>query len=155
MSNDEALEARVRQLETAERARALVGAYASAIDGQDADGLERIFAADMVLSTAHRHLEGRQAVVDYYRGTFETHGPRRHFITNTVVDQTGPAPVARSYLLYVSVDGDIPLIGWGRYVDTFGWRDGELLFVQKSIAIQLEADARTGWAAQLLAAGPS
>ena len=153
-NDDEPIEARVRRLEAAERARALVAAYAGAVDAQDAAALERIFAADMVLSTSHRHLEGREAVMEYYRGTFERLGPRRHFVTNTAIDQSGPEIVARSYLLYVSVDGDTPLIGWGRYVDTFGWRDDELLFVAKSIAIQLEVDARTGWAAQLLAAGP-
>ena len=73
--DDEPIEARVRRLEAAERARALVAAYAGAVDAQDADALERIFAADMVLSTSHRHLEGRDAVMEYSRGTFERLGP--------------------------------------------------------------------------------
>ena len=150
----ESVDARLQRLETAERARALVAAYASAVDAQDAEALERIFASDMALSTAHRHLEGRDAVVAYYRGTFERLGPGATSSRTSPSIRADPRSWRGPYLLYVSVDGDTPLIGWGRYLDTFGWRDGELVFVAKSIAIQLEADARTGWAAQLLAAGP-
>ena len=156
MSDDaETLATRVRRLEAAELARGRIAAYATAVDGLDGDALERIFAEDMVLSTSHRHLEGREAVVTYYRNSFERLGPRRHFVTNTAVDQSGSLVVARSYLLFVTVDGEAPMIGWGRYVDTFDWRKDELLFVAKSIAVQVEVDARTGWAEALLAAGPS
>ena len=143
---------RLARLETAERARNLVAAYATAVDAEDADALTAIFAPDMVLSTPHRHCPDREAVLEFYRGTFaRSRSPKRHFITNVAVDQSGEGAVATSYFVFIAADDDEPLIGWGRYRDTFGWRDGRLVFVSKWIETELQVDVREGWAEALLA----
>jgi ketosteroid isomerase-like protein len=143
---------RLARLEIAESARNLVASYAAAVDAEDAGALAAIFAPDMELSTPHRHCPDRDAVLEFYRGTFaRSRSPKRHFITNVAVDQSGGQPVASSYFVFVTAEEGQPLIGWGRYRDTFGWRDGRLVFVAKWIETELQVDVREGWAEALLA----
>ncbi len=138
---------RLARLEAAEDARNLMAAYATACDAEDVLALSAIFAPDMVLETPHRRCEGREAVLDFYREAFATGASsKRHFVTNVIVDRSGPQLVGRAYFIVVSADGDRPLVGWGHYRDTFAERDGRLVFVTKWIELELQVDARQGWA---------
>lgn len=143
---------RLARLEVAEDIRNLVTAYAAAADAEDVAALAAIFAPGMVLTTAHRDCRGRDAVLDFFRVAFAAGpSPKRHFITNVAIDLSGADAVASSYFVYVTAKPGTPLIGWGRYRDTFARRDGRLVFIAKSIDVELEVDAREGWADALLA----
>jgi len=147
------LEERVARQETAEDARALIAAYARAIDHQDTGALAEIFDADMVLTVPGRSWTGLDDVIGFFASYWaEQPHPRRHFITNVAITSlSADQAETGSYFFFVSANGDTPTMGWGDYRDTFARRGGRLLFRSKHIDLEVEADVRAGWVDQLRA----
>ncbi|WP_344976917.1 nuclear transport factor 2 family protein [Streptosporangium fragile] len=152
MSTDDeiaALTARLRRLETAEAARALTAKYALALDRKDFDALADLFTGDAVLRAGPKTCEGREAVMAFFRHALEVADPsaKKHFVVNQRVTHTAPGEVrVDSYFLYTAV-GPASVLGWGTYADVVGVDDdGRARFREKSIAVDVAADVREGWA---------
>lgn len=121
------VEAGLRALLDEAAIRDLVRRYAHCVWQRDAAGAAALFAVDAVMDTGDRPpLEGRQAILDEYRRTFDASG-FRPFVHNHVVDIQGDRATGTAYLdLRASVDGRA-MEGWGFYEDAYvrtdeGWR---------------------------------
>lgn len=141
---------RVDALAAAERAREATWRYATAVDSLDFDLLADAFTTDAVLTTSKGSRHGRDTVVDYYRTALAAPVDRRHFLVNQHVDVTGPdeATVTSSFL-YTYAGPDTSILGWGRYVDVVRPEDGTWRIASKTIAVDVHADTRTGWAGEI------
>jgi hypothetical protein len=139
---------RLARLEAAEDVRRLIVGYATACDAQDPEMLRPIFASDVVLTAPGLSLSGAEAVLSFYADVWaSTPVARRHFITNTSINELTPDQAeATSYFLFVSSAESIPKVGWGTYRDTFARREGRLVFTSKHIVVEVDVDVRAGWA---------
>jgi ketosteroid isomerase-like protein len=149
----EALSDRLAVLETAEATRTLVAAYAAAVDGKDLDGLGGVFAPGAVLRSPNRHIEGFDAIADYFGATFAANPcAARHFVTTVrVVDVTASSASAHSYFLYTTASAGTSIFGWGRYEDRIAVVDGRLRIVDKYIEVDHTGSLHAGWADRLAA----
>ncbi len=144
------LAARLDRLETAEAARAATWRYATAVDTVDFDLLADAFTEDAVLTTSKGPREGRDTVVDYYRQALASPVARKHFLVNQQVDVIEPGvAVVTSYFMYTYAGDDTSILGWGNYRDVVRVVDGVGRIAEKRITIDVHADSRTGWAAEI------
>lgn len=108
-------------------------------DTGDFDALEQLWAADGVFDVLPNPdftewpLRGREAIVGMFRDRQPkayAPGPRRHIITNIVVDElTATTARCRSYMTLLSVlsdniSGSLQLIGEATYFDELRKEDG-------------------------------
>lgn len=151
--NEDALSERLRTLETAEATRTLVATYAAAVDGKDLDRLGDVFAPDAILRSPNRHIEGLEAIGDFFGATFAANPcAARHFVTTVrVLDVTASSASAHSYFLYTTASAGTSIFGWGRYEDRVAVVDGRLRIVDKYIEIDHTGPLDKGWADRLAA----
>lgn len=154
MDDDTTQAERISRLETAEDLRRLIVAYATACDAQDPEMLRPVFASSIVLTAPGMSISGLDDVLGFYRDVWTSAlVPRRHFVTNTSIDElSADEALATSYFLFVSAADSTPKIGWGTYRDRFARRDGRLVFTSKHIVVELDVDVRAGWANEFAAA---
>ena len=152
------LDDRIARQETAEEVRSLLAAYARAVDAQDPGDLAALFSRDIVVTAGDAAFRGGDAVIDFFTGHWSSHpARRRHFLTNVAVADLSPSSAsATASFLFVSAVGTTPKLGWGAYRTRFG-RDGEgtLRFTAIDMAVEVDVDVRSGWAAELGAATTS
>ena len=141
------LEARLERLETMEAARAASWRYAIAIDTADFDLLTEVFTEDAVLTTSKGPRQGREAIIEYYRDKLSNPVQRKHFMTNQQVTwlSVGEARM-ESYFIYTFAGDDTSILGWGNYLDRIRVEDGVGRIAEKTIAPEVTADSRVGWA---------
>jgi hypothetical protein len=143
------VEDRLARLETAEEVRGVLAAYARACDERDLDALTAILHPDVVLTVGTQWWRGRDEVLGFFRGHWESsETPQRHFVTNVAFHELAPDRAeATAYLLHVTVDGDGPRLSCGSYRDTFIRLDGSVLLKELDIALELWIDLREDAAA--------
>jgi uncharacterized protein (TIGR02246 family) len=146
---DDDLPARLERLETVEAARGLVALYADAVDAQDFDALAGLFAPDAVVTARGRHIEGRDAIVDFYRAVFaDDPSTRRHFVTNVrVVDASPTSATLASYFLFFAGSGGESILGWGRYLDRCARFGAHARFSSKDIEVAFRGPVAAAWGA--------
>ena len=141
------LEARLERLETMEAARAASWRYAMAVDTVDFDMLADVFTDDAILTTSKGPRQGRAAIIEYYREKLAPPVHRKHFMTNQQVTwlSVGEARM-ESYFIYTFAGDDTSVLGWGNYLDRIRVEDGVGRIAEKTIAPDVTADSRVGWA---------
>ena len=141
------LEARLERLETIEAARAASWRYAIAIDTANFDLLADVFTHDAQLTTSKGLQQGREAIIDYYRDKLANGVQRKHFMTNQQVTwlSVGEARMESSFI-YTFAGDDTSILGWGNYLDRIRVEDGIGRIAEKTIAPDVSADSRVGWA---------
>jgi hypothetical protein len=141
------LEARLERLETIEAARAASWRYAIAIDSAKFVLLADVFTHAAQLTTSKGMQQGREAIIDYYRDKLANGVQRKHFMTNQQVTwlSVGEARM-ESYFIYTFAGDDTSILGWGNYLDRIRVEDGIGRIAEKTIAPEVTADSRVGWA---------
>jgi hypothetical protein len=150
------LEERIARQETAEEVRSLIAAYARAVDEQDPAALAPLFASEMAVTGGEEAIRGRGAAIEFFTGYWASHpARRRHFVTNIAVADLGPSSAtATASFLFVSAVGAVSKVGWGTYRARFERDDdGPLRYTAIDMAVEVDVDVRSGWAAELAAAG--
>jgi uncharacterized protein (TIGR02246 family) len=144
---DDDMATRLQRLETIEAARGLVALYADAADAQDFDALAGLFAPDAVVTARGRRIEGRDAIVEFYRAVFaDDPSTRRHFATNVrVVDASSTSATLASYLLFFAGTGGESILGWGRYLDRCERFGADVRFTSKEIDIAFRGPVAAEW----------
>jgi ketosteroid isomerase-like protein len=108
--------------------------YAFALDQHDLAALESVLTEDATWTitiaggTDPGPLAGRVAILDFVRAAMETlNDGRKHHLTNTVVDSTGPDTAeAQAYLLLTSnATGSPTILATGSYAFTLRRVDHE------------------------------
>jgi uncharacterized protein (TIGR02246 family) len=115
----------------------LVATYCSAIDSRDLDAFIDCFTADAVLRHEDRvmHLEGRQAIRDYYAARFPDYGVTFHYPHAHTVDFDGPDDAHG----VVTAHAEMALDGAGwlaafRYSDRYRRDGGRWRFAERILA---------------------
>jgi 3-phenylpropionate/cinnamic acid dioxygenase small subunit len=147
---DAALAALLERLTHHDLARQLTARYAAAIDTRDYDALGAVFAEDAVLEIPGLKVEGRAAIVEWYRDYMTSAMPGwagRHFIVNhrfsDAVD--GRLPM-QTYFFYTFRGTVESIIGWGRYNHTVVFGPDGAAFSSTSITVDHPSDVSEGWA---------
>lgn len=139
------------ELESRERIRETIAAYAHHVDGGRFDELVELFAPDGVLEVEgeppHR---GREAIRAFVTGTGRdltagTGAPRiRHHVSNVLIENDGPDRArARSYFLAVTDRG---VDHWGRYRDDLARDQDAWRFVHRRV--RTDGAAPGSWVAR-------
>lgn len=150
VGNTATLARRLDAVDAAELAREATWRYATAIDQSDFALLAESFTDDATLTTRRGSRSGRDVVVDYYRTALADPVQRRHFLVNQQVRVDAPDDVTvTSYFLYTFAGDDTSVLGWGRYVDRVRIDGGVGRIAEKTIAVDMHADARVGWAGEI------
>jgi len=141
------LEARLERLETIEAARAASWRYVIAIDTADFELLADVFTHDAILTTSKGLQHGRDAIIEYYREKLANGVHRKHFMTNQQVTwlSVGEARM-ESYFIYTFAGDDTSILGWGNCLGRIRIEDGIGRIAEKTIAPDVSADSRVGWA---------
>jgi hypothetical protein len=149
MTDITALLDRVQRLEEAEAARNLFHRYASTLDDPTPEGVAALFTEDGVLRTRLGVSTGRAEIAAFYRNRLAVDdAPKRHFIVNPRTTWVAPGVVeVASYFLFTGRGGDRSIIGWGTYLDRIRVTDGEALFEDKTITLEVGTDLESGWPA--------
>ncbi len=116
-----------------------LGAYA--YDERDMAALEAGFAEEAVMSMRIAGgdligpFEGRDAIMGLMRGAMaEQTDRRRHIISNSFYDESGPHPVVTSVLTLVATEGGkAALLATGIYRDTVVEREGRWCLLKRHI----------------------
>lgn len=124
--------------------------YAWAVDEGRLDSLAELFTEDarLSLNPPGQHLEGRAAILAWFRGYCEEWGwqSRRHYITNLQVEVNGSTAAARAYFLLTYETHQRSRIGWGNYDDRFVKAGGRWWIVEKRITVAGPVSLDKGWA---------
>ena len=115
------------------------GAYA--YDERDMEALEAGFTEDAVMSMRIAGgdligpFEGREAIMGLMRGAMaEQSDRRRHVISNSFFDESGPHPVVTLVLTLLATEGgEAALLATGVYRDTVVERDGRWCLLKRHI----------------------
>lgn len=147
---DTDLLALVTKLDHQDQARQLSARYAEAIDSRDYDKLAEVFSDDAVLEIPGLKVEGRAAIVAWYREYMEANMPGwmgRHFIVNHRFgeDDGGGLPMD-TYFLYTFRGPAESIIGWGRYDNKVVFTDGVARLSYKYITVDSQSEVSAGWA---------
>ncbi|MEY4135900.1 MAG: SnoaL-like domain [Actinomycetota bacterium] len=111
----DAILARLDQLETHERIRALIADYAFAADTQDFELLGSVFAPDAVMDMGGTMLEGRESIVSTMASILTSDFVAKHFIVNEKITWTSGTPHTRAYVNYTHAGPGVSAVGWGTY----------------------------------------
>lgn len=162
------VEERLEKLEAAQRQSAdraeiwkLIAHYARGLDEENDEELAAVFTEDVISESKPwakgRQIQGRDIVLKSfrnYRGNFKN---RKRFITNEIVDFTGPdtADGWANWLVLHSNDGQ-SYVGWGAYEFEFRRTATGWLISKMIIIVDAMTTLENGWgdAEKLVAAYP-
>ena len=130
-------------------ARRTLAHYQQAIDSMSRQKLAALFAEDAVLHRANAPIEGREAILEFYKPFFPVVGHMRHFLSSILAEPDGDLVRSECIFWYIHVRADEVVLGWGDYRHTIrptGDGDGEIIekhiTVHHSQAVPMEvADA--------------
>lgn len=149
MGNED-LAAVVERLNRHDLARQLTARYAQALDTRDYDLLGQVFAEDAVLEIPDLKVEGREAIVGWYRDYMSSAMPGwmgRHFMVNHRFSDGASGEFSMQTYFFYTFRGPVEsIIGWGRYDDKVAFGNGGATFAYKYIAVDHQADVSEGWA---------
>ena len=137
----DALAARVQTLEDREAIRALLVAYASALDNRDFAGFEQLWARDSeFLGGGTNSAKGPAAIRDLLRGLLTKNGsstPGRdfHLVMNQTIDVAGDTATGFSRGTWVSTNAEnrLQVTIIANYYDQFVKEDGRWKFKRHQI----------------------
>lgn len=130
------LEARLTRLEAESQIRQLVSRYSFDIDDRNLDGVAELFTEDAVVMSGDRVMmaEGRDALIDQYRGRFRALGAGMHFMHDHEIrfdsDTTARGKVSGHAELWRN--GQMMIVGL-RYNDEYRRTDAGWKFAQREI----------------------
>lgn len=134
MSTD--LEARIARIEAREAIRELVFDYSTAVDDRDFDKLETTFCADVRFGHADGRdaTEGREAVMEFYRGRTGLMGPTYHYPHSHRIDFSDDDNATGTVLAHaeLALEGTTYQVGI-RYEDTYRREGGAWRFGSRTI----------------------
>lgn len=133
MTDYSTLERRVRTLEDRLALRELAARYAVSMDNRDLEGLGQLFTIDGRLRTQDgaMDLEGRDAIVEAFRGRFVHMGPSNHFCHDHLVQFDESDPDLASGMISAHAElsmGGRALVAAIRYQDTYRRETGNWRF---------------------------
>ncbi|MGE3619827.1 MAG: nuclear transport factor 2 family protein [Acidimicrobiia bacterium] len=125
-------------------ARTVLTRYAFAVDDSDLETLAGLVDPDVALELTAGTLSGREAVREFYGGTFASRRFSRHLITDvdvTSVEGTGADERVgfRARFLFASV-GDAVRSGIGTYRGTLRREGGEPVLTALEVQLDIVAD---------------
>ncbi len=138
--DDNALEARLRQLEDLEAIRQLLVDYARCLDGGDHAGYADLFTEDGELTARLGQAKGRDAIralLDDRLG-----GPRKtafHLVGNPSITVEGDRATSDALWAYITHDeqGYPMILQLGHYADELARENGRWRFVRRAISRDL------------------
>lgn len=134
VSADADLAHRVARLEDRFALQDLVAHYALAVDDRDWDAIAGMYAADSVFDSVMGRIEGRDAVVTYYRHRTEQFGATYHYPHTQTLDFTGPdeaeGVVAAHAELAIGAETVVIAL---RYTDRYVREDGVWRFRERVV----------------------
>lgn len=148
--DDGDLAARVARLEHRFALQDLAARYAVAVDDRDWDAIAGMYATDSVFDSAMGRIEGREAVVAYYRERTESFGATYHYPHTQTVDFDGPGAASGVVTAHAELAiGEQTVVVALRYTDRYVREDGVWRFLAR-VVTQLYAmplaDLATGLA---------
>lgn len=143
------LSERLDRLEEREVARNLLHEYATVLDEPDVRTVTALFDPDATLTNPRGTFRGRDAIAADYRVAWDLDPSRKvHVVATPALRHVAPGVVdAQAVFCFFGRGRDESVLGWGRYDDRIVVRDGQALFLAKTIRIGVRTDLATGWAA--------
>lgn len=145
-----ALEAAQQQSTDREEIWKLIAHYARGVDEENDDELDEIFTDDVISESKPwakgRQIQGRDTVVKSFKNYQATFRNRKRFITNELIDFTGPdsANGWANWMVLHSNAGQ-SYVGWGAYEFEFRRTEAGWLISKMIIIVNAMTTLENGW----------
>lgn len=139
---------RLRALEDRAEIKQLVARYGPAVDDHAFDDLAELYTQDAVFDSVGGRIEGREAVIDYYRERGDVYGASYHYPHSVEIHFDGPDDAHGVVCAHaeLSISGESHWVAV-RYYDTYRRDGGVWLFHErdaKLLYVLHAADLATG-----------
>ena len=142
------IERRLQALEDIEAIRQLKVRYCHSVDAYDAETTASFFTEDAVFDVGARgRCEGRQQVLEFFKGSRERLPFFVHMLLNPIIDVDGDTATGSWYLLQASTVGQTNEAVWGcaRYDDEYVRVDGKWMFKNVTVTMFFWTPFDQGW----------
>lgn len=133
------IERRLRQLEDRVEIGELIARYGLVMDDRDMDSMPDLFTPDAVVRSADgvMNAQGRETLVELFRGRFKVLGPSNHFTHDRIVsfDPHDPDRARGLVLSHAEMQRkNMPMLAAIRYTDQYRRHEGRWKFAERVLS---------------------
>lgn len=133
------VERRLRQLEDRVEIGELIARYGLVMDDRDMEGMPSLFTPDAVVRSQDgvMNAQGRETLVELFKGRFKVLGPSNHFTHDRIVtfDPKDPDSARGIVLSHAEMNRrGMPMLAAIRYTDRYRRHEGSWKFAERVLA---------------------
>jgi ketosteroid isomerase-like protein len=133
------IERRLRQLEDRVEIGELIARYGLVMDDRDMDAMPDLFTPDAIVRSADgvMNAQGRETLVELFRGRFKVLGPSNHFTHDRIVTFDPHDPDAARGLVLSHAEmhrKNMPMLAAIRYTDRYRRHEGRWKFAERVLS---------------------